>query len=380
MIPVDLAIDALAIAALLAFLPYAIFQTVLIVRNRRLCTQSMPTPAAPRPLVAVIATNGRAVDVVNRIIETIRSYRLGVLVLVLIEEGDRGRYRARRLVVPASYRTPNGSTFKCRALHYYSERLRQIHGSFNTLHLDDDSIPTRPYVAHAMGLRTDAGQGLIRLRGSGTPWINRIADLVRIVDCDTYCAWANSRGRPVHVHGEGLVLRSEVEARLGWDFGDRKADDYLMGQRLRAEGFTFSHIPAFIRIAPPVSVAGFFKQRRRWFAFFHRSVRQSWRLNPWVTAWLLCREVSTPMTMVGVALWIYVVAERIPLPPSVAIASMANLLLAEVVGQYGGFRAGRIRDMVLGALLIVPSAVYQSATWFYAVVASPRSFDTVVKV
>lgn len=378
----SLTVDLLVVGALLTFLPYVGIQLVLLLRNRRLWDGKAGPPVPSRRILVTIATNGKAPEMADRIAATVNSYRIpSVEVRTLIEEGDPHRYLGKPVVVPGTFSTQNRSSFKCRALHYYSLWLkRNGYGTETyTVHLDDDSVPTRSYIEHALSMTADAGQGLIRLRETGHSTFSTVSDFVRIIDCDTYCAYANSRGKPVHVHGEGLVIRADVESAIGWDFGDRVADDYLMGQRLREAGRTFAHIPACVYIAPPTTTKDFFKQRRRWFTFFHRSVGQSWRMNRTATAWLLLREVSAPATLLGIGIWVAVVLTGVQVPSYLVLACVANMGGALAVGQYGAIRTGGGKNQVLAAALSLPASVYQAASWVYAVTTKAHSFDTVAK-
>lgn len=379
---VSVIIDALAVGALLTFLPYVVIQLALLARNRHLWAVGPGPPIESRRLLVVIVTNGKSPTLTDRIAATVDGYGLpNVIVRSLVEERDTHRYFGERIAVPSSFRTPNGSSFKCRALHYFAGWLREAGYGADTyvLHLDDDSVPSRDYVRHALAMTSDAGQGLIRLRETGHSVFSTVSDFVRILDCDTYCAYANSRGKPVHVHGEGLVIRADIEAEIGWDFGDRVADDYLMGQKLREAGRTFGHIPAHIYIAPPTTSRDFFRQRRRWFTFFHRSVRQSWKMNRAATAWLLVREVSAPATLVGLAVWIAVIALGVHVPTPLVAACIANMGGSVAVSQYGAYRTDSLRNQLLAAALILPASVFQAASWVYAMTTRVVSFDTVVK-
>lgn len=379
----DILLDLATLAALSTFLPYVAIQIVLLARNRGRLSKEPGPSIQGRRLLVTIATNGKAALMANRIAATVRSYAIPhVEALVLIEAADRSRYSSRAVVVPGSFRTPNGSTFKCRALHYYSIWLReQGYGSETvTVHLDDDSVPTREYLLHALAMPTDAGQGVIRLRETGRHWFSTVSDLVRIIDCDTYCVYANSRGRPVHVHGEGLAIRADVESRLGWDFGDRVADDYLMGQRLREEGCTFGHLAASVYIAPPASASDFFRQRRRWFRFFHRSLGRSWASNRAATSWLLLREASAPATVFGVFVWATAIVERASIPAPIIALCVANMIGSVAISQYGAYRVAGVKNHLLAAALVLPASVYQALSWFYAMLTRTTTFDTVRKV
>lgn len=110
----------------------------------------------------------------------------------------------------------------------------------------------------------DAGQGVIRLKSYGKHLFSTLADMIRPSDCDIYCKYFNSKGKPKAVHGEGLVIRSDIEYEIGWDYATYCGEDFLIGQKIVDKGFRFGYIPYDIYISPPLNTKDFYKQRRRW--------------------------------------------------------------------------------------------------------------------
>ena len=191
----------------------------------------MPEPVEGREIVVEITTNGQNPDVVDSITERLRSYDMNLRIYVVKEEHVRHRYSAMEITVPEDYETPNRSRTKLRALHYAIEWLHSngCGKEAYICHLDDDSIVEKDYLRHVYGMDGVAVQGEIRLRDYGTHLMSTLADFICVSDCDVYCRHFNSRGKAMFVHGEGLVIRADVEYEFGWDYATYGADDVVMG-------------------------------------------------------------------------------------------------------------------------------------------------------
>ena len=168
--------------------------------------------------MVVVTTNGENPEIVEKILAILRGYHTPgrMEVRILAEERDRYPYSAAVCRVPGSYGTPRGSQHKLRALHWFATALAS--GGFGAetyvVHLDDDSVPSEGYIDYVFRMRELAGQGNIRLRSHGIHLLSTLADFVRIGDCDAWCDTFNLAGRPMAVHGEGLVIRADIETRI----------------------------------------------------------------------------------------------------------------------------------------------------------------------
>ena len=225
-------------------------------------------PEVNNRVVVEITTNGMATSVVEKIIATTKSYALGVEIFVLKEERDPFKYSCDEIIVPKDYKSKNASRNKMRALQYGIEYLHDKGYGKETYicHLDDDTIADKDYLEYAIHHMTGAGgQGCIRLRQFGRHLFSSLADIIRISNCESWCKHCNKKNKPQFVHGEGLIVRADVEWEIGWDYGTYGAEDLIMGLRI-SEKYIFSYIPmGHIYIAPPTSTKDFYKQRRRWF-------------------------------------------------------------------------------------------------------------------
>ena len=366
------------------FLPFAAAYPVLGFLNRKLEERPVPPSVPGRRVLVAICSNGGAADIVRKIVRRLASYLLPeVETVVIVEEADPNDYGARTVVVPSSYSTTNGSLTKHRALHCFSEWLGE-HGygaETYVVHLDDDSVVTERYLRYVLGMSAVAGQGTLRLRALGHHLLSTVADFGRVLDCATYCAFCNARGRPLGVHGEGLAIRADVEARLGWDFQPVCAEDYLMGQNLVKQGYSFDFIPGGIFIAPPTSARDFFNQRRRWMHRFFASIRKSWQLNQGATVWFVWQYLFGGAVVAGLLTWVTIAA--VAAHPSYALLGGTTLcvLVTLFAYQWQASQTGKLRWNLAALALFVPAAAYTSLTFFYyCFTRRPRQWISIKKV
>jgi len=379
-------ISLAAIVMILLYFPIAVMQDWLLLWHRKSFKNECrhcENYDDGRRVAAIITTNGKNPLVVEHIVAVLHSYNVKMEVFVIKEEKDKFRYSAREIVVPSIYNTPGCTRNKMRALHYGIRWLHERgYGSETYLcHLDDDSLVTEEYISHIFHMKEEAGQGYIRLRKAGVHMLSTLADMVRVSNCDSFCCFFNSSGKPKSVHGEGLVIRADVEYQIGWDFGTYGADDLLMGQLIVQKGYHFSFIPHPIYIAPPVSARDFYKQRRRWIMsilWAHRKIRA---IDSGTMNWFLYRYAVGWTGVVGAILVVssYLFGFYLPLPFEIILAF--NLTSYFLFYQYGSAKTSR-KFMLPMALLQLPVAMYEGGTLIYSLLFPPSrdSFDVITKV
>ena len=175
-----------------------------------------------RQLIIQITTAGREEDRVNEIIKQIRSYGLSMpyQVWVVTEPGYPNDYphADRVLVVPENFSAR--SQKKARALEY-SRRIRKAEGlsrrDVKIIFNDDDVTLTKGYIERAFVADYDICEGVVtpRTHYAVSPlshFIASHADDIRTHSCLVYCSvFQGILGRPLHVHGEGMVVTGEAE-------------------------------------------------------------------------------------------------------------------------------------------------------------------------
>ena len=342
----------------------------------------------PRLMLIQVTTAGRAAEVVDGILDTIRGYGLGLPIetWVVTEEGDTHAYRADRTIpVPRSYGTPRGTRYKARALEY-SRELRAAEGlgtaDRRVLFLDDDSLPSAAYVRAAFWVDADIAHGSITIRRPPKGrLIPHVADHYRTTDCVGTCPRYCAKGDVRVVHGEGLVCLGSVEQAIGWDWGQgrygNKAEDLLFGRKACLLGFRYGYIPETLYIASPFTVHELFLQRRRWLW----NVLSSWRdLDPLHRWFTLGRLGSGFIGLLAAFLLFYIPLSGTTLPLWLTFATLATTVAYFGFFAVGAWRnTGRRIEVVKAVLLAWPASLCEAGILIASVLRPPKGFAVVRK-
>ncbi|MEM0139649.1 MAG: glycosyltransferase family 2 protein [Ferroplasma sp.] len=336
-----------------------------------------------RKIIVEIITNGQNPDVVEDIISTLNTYKVSFETYVLKEEDDNFAYSAKEIVIPSGYKTTNNSFKKMRALQYGIEWLHSMGYGPETyiIHLDDDSIIDESYIKYVLSMKELAGQGSLRLRDYGAHLLSTLSDMNRVSDCDIYCKNFNEHGKPKKVHGEGLVIRSDVEYEIGWDYGVYGAEDLIMGISIPERGYSFGYIPDYIYISPPASAKDFYKQRRRWNYGMMESMKIIGHTDWHAMAFILYRNIVGFFGMVGITIWIIGMLFGIHFPLAFSIIEGFNLFMYFFIYENGVWHTNH-KYILWMALLIIPVVYYESGTFIYTLIWPPKknSFDVIKKI
>jgi cellulose synthase/poly-beta-1,6-N-acetylglucosamine synthase-like glycosyltransferase len=339
----------------------------------------------PSRFVIQICTNGRAPKSVNSIISTIRSFSLGFPyeIWVVKENYDKNEYWADRLVdVPPGFTTPKGAGAKARALEF-ARRVR-LEGGIEDEHtkilfLDDDSFPDREYLEYAFHTPVDIAHGYIRTdRQYGTNLLTSIADNFRVTDCIATCPTFASLGKPKLVHGEGLVVRGNVEREVTWDRGGEASwgEDLTFGLEA-SHSFRYGFIPYNIHIASPLSVHDLYRQRRRWlWGSFKSFSTLSLQERSFVLARLYCGFMAIP----SIALSAYLAygGQRFPLPLQV-LFSMGTVAFVGYYALGSWLNTHKPKKVAQTLLLFWAAAILESPVIVYSLIKRPRTFEVIRK-
>lgn len=187
----------------------------------------------------------------------------------------------RVIFVPAAYETSNGTMRKARANCYVNElRIQEGEARHDVwvLHMDDDTgigddtaaeiacvIANNPFHRRAKHM----AQGVLTYPRQFA--VNRwtwLADAVRPSSDMSSFRFMTGSGTPLlGVHGELLLVRSSIEADIGWDFGKHlsiteDANFALLFSTQYPGGSTW--IPARCYGASPATMKELSTQRKRW--------------------------------------------------------------------------------------------------------------------
>src|SRR6266566_2161513 len=210
---------------------------------------------------------------------------------ILIEEGCEAEARIgmlgarsrliRAVAIPRRYRTPNGTRFKARANHFSHDlRIYECEDRDNiwVLHMDDDTgvgPDTAVAMARFIEEQHQAGPAAMHLAQGILTYprefaVNRLtwlADSIRPADdIGRFSACTGSGVPRAGLHGELLLVRASVEARIGWDFGPRSIVEdahfaLVFGNLYPGRSAWFA---GRCYGASPASIRDFIRQRERW--------------------------------------------------------------------------------------------------------------------
>lgn len=388
-------------AIIVLYFPIAVAQTTLLLAQLRKNSDRvhskfkkskipMPPPILMqknyhngRKIAVVITTNGANAEVVDKLLSILRSYMLPIRLFVIKEEYDTHKYPAEEIIVPKDYRCPNGSRAKLRALHYGSLWFKE-HGfgkETYICHLDDDSVVSREYLEYVYSMSYDSGQGHIRLREAGKHLFSTLGDMWRVSECASFCAYFNSKGKPMTAHGEGMVIRADVEEKIGWDYGTYGAEDVIMAQLIVKNGYTFGYIPGPIFIAPPLSAKDFYKQRRRWIWAMLWATPFIEKINRKYVYWALYRYAIGWTGFVGFFLSLPAYFIHFQYSYAIIAFSMFNTINYFFFYQYGIFKTNKKWSLLM-FILQYPVSLYEGGTMIYSLLFPPNKmkYDVIKKV
>ncbi len=277
--------------------------------------------------------------------------------------------------VPASYETPKHTKFKARALCYAREvRMREGIEDDRTkiLLLDDDTVPTRGYLTYAHGCKYEVAQGVLSARRDyGKNLLASIADSIRTADCLAFCLHFNSAGDARLVHGDGLMVRGNVEREIGWDFGYCLSEDLIFGRRATRR-FSFGFIPDYVEIAPAKSLKDFFKQRRRWIWGTVLALRD---LDNSERAFILARYFLGGLGVISAYLAISAQLFNLSLLSLLSIYILMSPYY--VLGNW--FSLHKISEAGKAFLLMLPASVLDVSSLILSFVLRPTGYDVIRK-
>lgn len=339
----------------------------------------------PSTFIIQITTDSKSSKTVNRMINLIKSYTFAFAyeIWVVIEERNREHFEgADRIVrVPKGFMTPNKSLYKTRALEY-ARQLRITEGteveSTKILFLDDDNSPSRQYIEKAFHSPFDLSQGVLHSRrqnGKGSVLIATI-DYTRTAACIGYCSFFNGRHNPRLVHGEGLVIKANVEKAVGWDFGKTLGEDLIFGRKA-SKHFTFGFIPEALEITAPKSIHDFFIQRRRWFWGNMTAMRQ---IDMSERLFLLTNTITSALGVLstGIILAILASGTHIPLISIVGLGLSTTAWISQyIIGC--ALNTKSVKAVVKTVLLMYPASVISAAISVAIFFSKPKTFDIIQK-
>jgi len=176
------------------------------------------------------------------------------------------------IVVKREYKT--NAIKKARALQYaveYRKNTSENTKNFWIFHMDDESYVTNQtllsllkYIREGKGVASE-GPIVYPLKFERANPITALAESVRPFGCYD-CVSQMTNPPPLHLHGSNLLVRSDIEDTIGWNFGETLAEDQVFGYKIY-ETYGANALGwhgGILLEQPPLNIKDHFMQRRRW--------------------------------------------------------------------------------------------------------------------
>jgi cellulose synthase/poly-beta-1,6-N-acetylglucosamine synthase-like glycosyltransferase len=176
------------------------------------------------------------------------------------------------VIVDKNFRT--NAIKKGRALQYAVEHRRRAGMSTNKhwiFHMDDESYVTPQtilallkFIREGKGIASE-GPIFYPLKFESANRLTAIAESIRPFACYD-CVSQMTHPPPLHMHGSNLLVRSDIEDDIEWNFGPTLAEDQMFGFKVyekygrRSMGWH----GGILLEQPPLNLKDHFFQRRRW--------------------------------------------------------------------------------------------------------------------
>jgi len=225
-----------------------------------------------------ITTRGFNVDALKRSVESVKYWAQKYLKnyeIWIVTEPDANpeidNIKGVKIIkVPYEFSTPNRSKYKARALEY-AKQLRKDYDHENTwiYFMDEESIVGEDtilgiidFIENKKGL---IGQGLIIYPNFfGKNIFTSLADSIRPSADVSIHVFQIKMGFVSWMHGSNVLIRSDVEQQIGWDFGKTWGEDSLFGLKAQELGYRIEWLKGRLYEQSPFTIKDFLKQRRRW--------------------------------------------------------------------------------------------------------------------
>ena len=304
------------LAGLLTFLwlvniPIAVLAVSRFVTNRSVFITSDLKRIRNDPMIIFQITTRSATKtpVVKRgirsIIDSCREVEYNKFKISVVTEDPTDQIELREfdcevVVVPKSFKA--SAIKKGRALQYallYRRSRDENKKQFWIYHMDDESFVTSQTILSLLKFIRD-GRGIASegpifypLKFENANVLTALAESIRPFTCyDCVSQMTNKvvlKTPPLHMHGSNLLVRSDVEDNIGWNFGPTLAEDQLFGYLVYEQygSNSMGWHGGILLEQPPLNIKDHFMQRRRWvlgslqnvdkFSIIHR-VKLSYKL------------------------------------------------------------------------------------------------------
>ena len=268
----------------LSYFPVAIISVFKFLKNRRVFIEQNLDHVFSNPSIIFQITTRSATNtsVVRRGIESIISsahdMKFHNYQILVVTDDPRDIWTLKNekcevVVVAKNYHT--NAIKKGRALQYAVEHRRRTGKDSSKhwiFHMDEESY-VMPQTVLALLKFIERGKGIASegpifypLKFESANRLTAIAESARPFACYD-CVSQMTNPPPLHMHGSNLLVRSDIEDAIGWNFGSTLAEDQMFGYKVYEKygsGSTGWHGGILLE-QPPLNLKDHFFQRRRWF-------------------------------------------------------------------------------------------------------------------
>lgn len=219
----------------------------------------------------------RGIDSINRSCQKIKykNYQISVVSDDPDDIRNLSQQNCKVLIVDKKFRT--NAIRKGRALQYavnYRRKVGQNAPEYWIFHMDEESYVTSQTILSLLEFIREKG-GRIAIASEGpifyplkfesANFITAIAESVRPFTC-YHCVSHMTNPPPMHMHGSNLLVRSDIEDTIGWDFGPTLAEDEIFGYKIYEKygSKSLGWHGGILLEQPPLNIKDHFMQRRRW--------------------------------------------------------------------------------------------------------------------
>lgn len=223
-----------------------------------------------------ITSRGFNVDAVRRSVESVkywaRKYLKDYEIWLVTEPDALIDYidGVKVIKVPSDFRTNNNTKFKAKALEY-ARLLRKPYARDDVwvYLMDEESVVGEDTILGIIDFiennRGEIGQGLIVYSNLyGKNLLASLADSIRSSGDVSLYYFQIMTGFVSWMHGSHVLIRSDIEASIGWDFGTTWGEDSLFGLEAQRRGYRIRWLKGRLYEQSPFTIRDFLKQRRRW--------------------------------------------------------------------------------------------------------------------
>ena len=265
-------------------IPVAFLTLTRLLRNRRIFieTDLRRIHNDPEIIFQITTRSATRTPVVIRGVESIiescskvnyDSYEISVVTDDEKDKSTLSNHKCEVIVVEKEYST--NAIKKGRALQYAVEFRRKC--AKNSLkqwifHMDDESCVTTQTVLSLLKFIRSAGPAVVSegpifypLKFEFANPLTAIAESIRPFTCYD-CVSQMTNPPPLHMHGSNLLVRSDIEDMIGWNFGPTLAEDQLFGYKVYEKygPKSLGWHGGILLEQPPLNIKDHFMQRRRW--------------------------------------------------------------------------------------------------------------------